>query len=932
MRFVILGDDRGGPAFASFRRQVDRTNRSIDQHNASLGRLSGTARITRTSLSGLQTAMVALAPAALPGIAAATAAVAGIGAAAVAGGAALGVFGVTAKTQFTKLSESFKQITKLQEKVLDARDLKAKQTALADLRREQTQFAAQFGPAAAGMSNLSAAWARWQSATSKPTLAFLGGGMNLLASALPKLRPLFDTGAVAANRFLAAIQGWVTGGGMDRAVTLLNDLARQVGPPVEQTMRNLAVAAANLAPLMAAFATGTVNAMARLSGAFAAWTGRAEVAGGFTRFIAFVNANGPALMSTLGAIAMAAVNIARGIAPLAPVTLAVANALARMIAVAPPQVITALAGAFIAWSVAMKGRDLVAGIGGLASGIGAFATRAAGAVTTLGRVRDGFFSSAAAASAFSGTAGTVGGNLRTVVNVIGSTAAALAASSWAWIKDTAAMVAHRAAMLASAVAARAMAVAQWLVNVAMNANPILLIVTALVALGTALYVAWTKSATFRDIVIGVWNAVWGVIRAVCGWITAAAMAVFNWIRANWPLLLGILTGPIGLAAVAIVKNWSTISYWASVAFQSIRNAVAWLVDKILWSFGLIVNGAAWAFGWVPGLGGKLRDAAKAFDNFRDRVNAAIAGVQSRTVTVGVTIGSQSGPGHRGAVAKGGLIREGTGPVADDVPLWASRGEYMVKAAAVSKYGVAMMDAINAGRYATGGLIPRAATPSLKQINAATVNPIMALAQQLANAMFGGASGIVNFAKRFLGVPYVWGGTTPAGWDCSGFTSYVYRHFGYGIPRTSQAQYGWVRRTGDRPGALVFFVGAGGGPPPGHVGISMGNGKMINAAGTQWGTIISGTGGNMGFGIPPGGFARGSWYVPRTAPAMVHRGEMILPAEFAETVRGELARPGRGDAAVERLLRQLIAVTAAQGSQFARELNGTARSATIRAGR
>lgn len=95
---------------------------------------------------------------------------------------------------------------------------------------------------------------------------------------------------------------------------------------------------------------------------------------------------------------------------------------------------------------------------------------------------------------------------------------------------------------------------------------------------------------------------------------------------------------------------------------------------------------------------------------------------------------------------------------------------------------------------------------------------------------GSASGmeIVNYAKRFLGTPYVWGGTTPAGFDCSGFTSYVYRNAaGISIPRTSGSQANVGQYIGSKgslqPGDLVFF-----GSPTSHVGIYVGGGQYIHS--------------------------------------------------------------------------------------------------------
>ncbi len=101
---------------------------------------------------------------------------------------------------------------------------------------------------------------------------------------------------------------------------------------------------------------------------------------------------------------------------------------------------------------------------------------------------------------------------------------------------------------------------------------------------------------------------------------------------------------------------------------------------------------------------------------------------------------------------------------------------------------------------------------------------------------GGTSGqqVVTDAEKYLGVPYVWGGTDPSsGLDCSGLVQRVYRDLGIDLPRTSQeqAQVGTpVASLADaQPGVLVFFAGSDGtDSAPGHVGIYVGNGMMIDA--------------------------------------------------------------------------------------------------------
>ena len=82
--------------------------------------------------------------------------------------------------------------------------------------------------------------------------------------------------------------------------------------------------------------------------------------------------------------------------------------------------------------------------------------------------------------------------------------------------------------------------------------------------------------------------------------------------------------------------------------------------------------------------------------------------------------------------------------------------------------------------------------------------------------------IVEYAKTFLGTPYVWGGTTPSGFDCSGFTQYVYNHFGISIPRVSEDQINCGTITSKPSAGDLFF------PHTGHVGIYIGGGKVIHS--------------------------------------------------------------------------------------------------------
>ena len=94
------------------------------------------------------------------------------------------------------------------------------------------------------------------------------------------------------------------------------------------------------------------------------------------------------------------------------------------------------------------------------------------------------------------------------------------------------------------------------------------------------------------------------------------------------------------------------------------------------------------------------------------------------------------------------------------------------------------------------------------------------------------SAIVAYAKQFLGVKYVYGGSTPSGFDCSGFTQYVMRHFGYSINRTASTQLKngtAVSRSDLQPGDLIFFRQPGSSYAATHVGIYIGDNQFIHAS-------------------------------------------------------------------------------------------------------
>ncbi|MFF1284307.1 phage tail tape measure protein [Streptomyces sp. NPDC058299] len=145
----------------------------------------------------------------------------------------------------------------------------------------------------------------------------------------------------------------------------------------------------------------------------------------------------------------------------------------------------------------------------------------------------------------------------------------MAASALAGLRAAAAWTAQKVALIASAIAERAAALAQWALNVAMSANPVTIIVIGLMALIGVLVLAYNKIAWFRNFV----NSAFHAIGAAIGW-------VVGFVKANWPAILTLLTGPIGIAVLTIVKYWGKIKagfvamYHGTVAVG--KSLVSWI--------------------------------------------------------------------------------------------------------------------------------------------------------------------------------------------------------------------------------------------------------------------------------------------------------------------------------------------------------------------
>lgn len=140
------------------------------------------------------------------------------------------------------------------------------------------------------------------------------------------------------------------------------------------------------------------------------------------------------------------------------------------------------------------------------------------------------------------------------------------------IKAKAASIGTAIASKTAAAASKAWAAGQWLLNAALTANPIGLVVVAIALLVAGLILAYKKSETFRKIVNAAFGAVAKAAQVAFKWVIDKASAALGWIKGNWKTLLAILTGPIGIAVLVISRNWDKIKAGA-------RGAVDWVKGR-----------------------------------------------------------------------------------------------------------------------------------------------------------------------------------------------------------------------------------------------------------------------------------------------------------------------------------------------------------------
>lgn len=193
----------------------------------------------------------------------------------------------------------------------------------------------------------------------------------------------------------------------------------------------------------------------------------------------------------------------------------------------------------------------------------------------------------------------------------------------AWVRkiavisaNTVALVAYTVATTAIRIATETWTVIQWALNAAFIASPIGWIVLGIAALIAIIVLIATKTTWFQTAWHAVWGAIMAQVKGIAAWFEGpfvhAFTTPFDWVKKNWPLLLAILTGPIGIAVLLITKNWDKIK----TGVTDVKN---WIVKE----FNSVVS-------FFSGMGAKVGHAAAGMWDgipkaFKSAINSVIRG-------------------------------------------------------------------------------------------------------------------------------------------------------------------------------------------------------------------------------------------------------------------------------------------------------------------
>jgi phage-related protein len=324
---------------------------------------------------------------------------------------------------------------------------------------------------------LKGAWQGFVTQTSGATLGPLNTVMTVIIKHMGDLVPLVKDVGVLAQGVADKFKKWADTGGLSRFIKILRTDGVSGLYMFTKIAQNLLSVLGTGFRAFLPLGHGVTRTLLQGSQALKGWAD----GGGFARFLAKVQKSAPAVKEFFTSLVAATANLSRAIANLGPLSLLTATGLLKLVAAAPPWLLSAIVAGFVAWRVAEAGALVV--------------TQA----MTIWQARQRIL----------------------------------------WVATVIVMRTARAAILA-------WAAAQWILNVALTANPIGLIVLAIAGLVTIIVLIATKTTWFQT----AWRVAWGAIKV-------AFTAVWGFISHGLGQLVLLLLGPVGALAI-LALNWRTV--------------------------------------------------------------------------------------------------------------------------------------------------------------------------------------------------------------------------------------------------------------------------------------------------------------------------------------------------------------------------------------
>lgn len=572
--------------------------------------------------------------------------------------------------------------------------------------------------------NLTDALQKWSDSLAPYTMPVFTKGLQLITALLPKLTPIVKSVAGEVSSFVATLGDGATGAVFKQFGQNISTFGGGNIAGLLTTLKNLATGFVGILNAFMPFSLHVSTGLAGVTGKFAQFGATLSNNKGFNAFIAFAQKSGPQLVKTLGQLATAAGHISTGMGGIGVTGLGTLKVLGNLASVIPVPILQQLVNVTFAVNAGMK--------------LYAIYTAAASGVTWL-------FSTAVTTNTgvqFANRAQMILSNIamgifRAQMILLRVALAISTAAQWLWnaattsttirtIASTVATVAYNTAMYAVRIGLAIATAAQWLFNTAILSSPITWIIVGIVALVAIIILIATKTTWFQTI----WKYVWGFLKdsALATWHfldtfvfqPLAAIAIWLWQKVIVPAFNGMVQN-FNMLKDAFLTVWHFLDKFV---FQPIADAfnflwtgvvqpvLRFIIMTFLNTADMLLKGAVKLVGWVPGVGGALKAAAKDFEDWKNSVNKSLGGVQPKTIPVtisfnGVPQGKITGHTYTSTTgfsyASGGMVHGPGGPKDDKIPIWASNGEWVVDAATTRRH-LPLLRSLKALKYAAGGMV------------------------------------------------------------------------------------------------------------------------------------------------------------------------------------------------------------------------------------